>query len=58
MPVTGLNRPNTGKEDDDDDFISDFFFNCHFKLFGENHMKIIITGQIFLSNYELSRFSK
>jgi hypothetical protein len=27
-------------------------------LFGENCMKIITTGQIFLSNYELSRFSK
>jgi hypothetical protein len=21
MPVTGLNRPNTGKEDDDDDIL-------------------------------------
>jgi hypothetical protein len=26
--------------------------NCHFKLFGENYMKIITTGQTFLSNYE------
>jgi hypothetical protein len=23
------------------------FMNCHFKLFGENCMKIITTGQIF-----------
>jgi hypothetical protein len=30
----------------------------YFKLFGENCMKIITTGQIFLSNHELSRFSK
>jgi hypothetical protein len=30
----------------------------YLKIFGENCMKIITTGQIFLSNYELSRFSK
>jgi len=30
----------------------------YFELFGEKCMKIIITGQIFLSNYELSRFLK
>jgi hypothetical protein len=36
----------------------DLFLNCHFKLFGDNCMKIIITGHIFLLNYELSRFSK
>jgi hypothetical protein len=29
----------------------------YFELFGDNCTKIIITGQIFLSNYELSRFS-
>jgi hypothetical protein len=29
-----------------------------FKLFGENCIKIITIGQICLSNYELSRFSK
>jgi hypothetical protein len=37
-------------------YFEDFFFNCNFKLFGENCMKIITTGQICLSNYELSRF--
>jgi hypothetical protein len=26
-PVTGLNRPNTGKEDDDDD---EKHYRCHF----------------------------
>jgi hypothetical protein len=30
----------------------------YLKLFGENCMKIITAGQIFLSNYKLSRFSK
>jgi hypothetical protein len=30
----------------------------YFELFGDKCMKIITTGQIFLSNYELSRFSK
>jgi hypothetical protein len=30
----------------------------YFELFGRNVMKIITTGQIFLLNYELSRFSK
>jgi hypothetical protein len=30
----------------------------YFKLFGDNCMEIITTGQIFLLNYELSRFSK
>jgi hypothetical protein len=29
-PVTGLNRPNTGKEDDDDD--DDFFLLCRVQL--------------------------
>jgi hypothetical protein len=33
-------------------------FNCNFELFEENCMKIITTGQIFLSNYKLSRFPK
>jgi hypothetical protein len=28
------------------------------ELFGENCLKIIIAGKIFLSNYELSRFMK
>jgi hypothetical protein len=30
----------------------------YFQSFGENCMKFINTGQIFLSNYELSRFLK
>jgi hypothetical protein len=30
----------------------------YLELFGENDMKIITTGQIFLLNYKLSRFSK
>jgi hypothetical protein len=30
----------------------------YFELYGENCVKIITTGQIFLSNYELPRFSK
>jgi hypothetical protein len=30
----------------------------YFKLFRENCMKIITTGQIFILNYELSRFLK
>jgi hypothetical protein len=30
----------------------------YFKLFGENCMNSIITGQIFLSNYELPKFLK
>jgi hypothetical protein len=30
----------------------------YFELFVENCMEIITTGQIFLSNYELSGFSK
>jgi hypothetical protein len=30
----------------------------YFELFGENCMKIITAGQVFLFNYELSRFSK
>jgi hypothetical protein len=30
----------------------------YLQLFGDNCMKIIITRQIFLSNYELSRFPK
>jgi hypothetical protein len=36
----------------------DFLLNCHFELFGENCMKIITAGQIFLLSYELLRFSK
>jgi hypothetical protein len=28
-PVTGLNRPNTGKEDDDDDDDDDDMLLCH-----------------------------
>jgi hypothetical protein len=28
-PVTGLNRPNTGKEDDDDDDDDDKIFSCN-----------------------------
>jgi hypothetical protein len=30
----------------------------YFELFGDNCMEIITTGQILLSNYELSRFFK
>jgi hypothetical protein len=30
----------------------------YFELYGENCMKIITTGQIFLLDYELARFSK
>jgi hypothetical protein len=30
----------------------------YFELFGENCMRIITVEHIFLSNYELSRFSK
>jgi hypothetical protein len=30
----------------------------YLELFGENCMKVINTGQIFLINYELSRFLK
>jgi hypothetical protein len=30
----------------------------YFKLLGKNRMKIVITGEIFLSNYKLSRFSR
>jgi hypothetical protein len=30
----------------------------YFKLLGKNHMEIITTGPIFVSNYELSRFKK
>jgi hypothetical protein len=39
-------------------YIEDIVFNCHFELFGENCMKIITTGQIFILNYKLSSFSK
>jgi hypothetical protein len=39
-------------------FISKFSLNCHFELFEENCMKIITTGQIFLLNYKLLKFSK
>jgi hypothetical protein len=28
MPVTGLNRPNTGKEDDDDDYHHHHLLYC------------------------------
>jgi hypothetical protein len=34
----------------------DNVLNFHFELFRENCMKIITTGQIFLSNYKLSMF--
>jgi hypothetical protein len=34
------------------------FFKLSFELFGEKCMKIINTGQIFISNYQLSRFLK
>jgi hypothetical protein len=30
----------------------------YFELFAKNCMKIMTAGQIFLSNYELSQFSK
>jgi hypothetical protein len=30
----------------------------YFELFGENCMKIVTAGQVFLSNYEFSRYSK
>jgi len=33
-------------------FYFEDFLNCHFELFGEKCMKIITTGQIFLSNYQ------
>jgi hypothetical protein len=33
-------------------------FNGNFELFGENGMKVITTGHILISKYELSRFSK
>jgi hypothetical protein len=39
-------------------FYFEDFLNCHFELFGEKCVKIISTGQIFLSNCELLRFSK
>jgi hypothetical protein len=39
-------------------YIEDIVLNCHSELFGENYMKLIITGHIFLSNYDLSRFLK
>jgi hypothetical protein len=39
-------------------YFEDITLNCRFKLFGDNCMKIITKGQISLSNYELSRFSK
>jgi hypothetical protein len=32
--------------------------NIYIVLFGEKFMKLITTGQAFLSNNELSRFSK
>jgi hypothetical protein len=30
-------------------YFEDVFLNCHFVLFGENCMKSITTGEIFLS---------
>jgi hypothetical protein len=39
-------------------FYFEDFLNCYFELFGENYMKIISTGQVFLLNYDLSRFLK
>jgi hypothetical protein len=35
-----------------------YFFNCNLELFWENYKKIISTGQIFLSNCDLSTFFK
>jgi hypothetical protein len=37
-------------------FYFEDFFNCHLELFGENCMKILTTGQIFLLSYKWSGF--
>jgi hypothetical protein len=43
MPITGLNRPNNGKEDDDDEIIHTILFEnrVHRRIFGPNRDEVI-----------------
>jgi hypothetical protein len=50
-PLTTVSERIAKKEDQCEKVI-------YFELFGDICIKMITTGQTFLSNYELSRFSK